>query len=250
MRDDGLEDAVLKDAIARRADLLRDRDPLRPRRGRRSTRCQLQREARRRLFALADEHGVALGRHRHAPAVGLPRAAHHRHRALPARPGRAAVRRAAQQHVRAAGARRRPGRATARSRSATACGPVLPTLLAISANSPFIDGRDSGLHSARTQTSRSRSRAAASRTSSGPGRRWHDYVELLLRHQLDRRVHPALVVGARRTTPSGRSRCASATPRRPAPRPTALVELIVGLRRRRRCARSTRARRRPTCPAA
>ncbi len=30
--------------------------------------------------------------------------------------------------------------------------PVLPTLLALSANSPFLDGRDSGLHSARTQT--------------------------------------------------------------------------------------------------
>jgi carboxylate-amine ligase len=30
--------------------------------------------------------------------------------------------------------------------------PVLPQLLAISANSPFLDGRDSGLHSARTQT--------------------------------------------------------------------------------------------------
>jgi glutamate---cysteine ligase / carboxylate-amine ligase len=29
--------------------------------------------------------------------------------------------------------------------------PVLPLLLAISANSPFLDGRDSGLHSARTQ---------------------------------------------------------------------------------------------------
>ena len=30
--------------------------------------------------------------------------------------------------------------------------PVLPTLLALSANSPYVDGRDSGLHSARTQT--------------------------------------------------------------------------------------------------
>jgi carboxylate-amine ligase len=30
--------------------------------------------------------------------------------------------------------------------------PVLPLLLAISANSPFLDGRDSGLHSARSQT--------------------------------------------------------------------------------------------------
>jgi len=30
--------------------------------------------------------------------------------------------------------------------------PVLPTLLAVSANSPFLDGLDAGLHSARTQT--------------------------------------------------------------------------------------------------
>ncbi len=30
--------------------------------------------------------------------------------------------------------------------------PVLPILLALSANSPFLDGRDAGLHSARTQT--------------------------------------------------------------------------------------------------
>lgn len=30
--------------------------------------------------------------------------------------------------------------------------PVLPVLLAVSANSPFLDGRDAGLHSARTQT--------------------------------------------------------------------------------------------------
>jgi glutamate---cysteine ligase / carboxylate-amine ligase len=30
--------------------------------------------------------------------------------------------------------------------------PVLPLLLALSSNSPFLDGRDSGLHSARTQT--------------------------------------------------------------------------------------------------
>jgi carboxylate-amine ligase len=30
--------------------------------------------------------------------------------------------------------------------------PVLPTLLAVSADSPFLDGRDSGLHSARSQT--------------------------------------------------------------------------------------------------
>ena len=38
-----------------------------------------------------------------------------------------------------------------RYRCATACGRVLPSLLAISASSPFLDGRDSGLHSARSQ---------------------------------------------------------------------------------------------------
>ena len=40
---------------------------------------------------------------------------------------------------------------TGRSRSATGCATILPELLAVSANSPFLDGRDSGLHSARTQ---------------------------------------------------------------------------------------------------
>ena len=30
--------------------------------------------------------------------------------------------------------------------------PVLPLLLAVSANSPYLDGRDTGLHSARTQS--------------------------------------------------------------------------------------------------
>ena len=41
---------------------------------------------------------------------------------------------------------------TEQSGCATACARCLPVLLAISANSPFLDGRDSGLHSARTQT--------------------------------------------------------------------------------------------------
>ena len=40
---------------------------------------------------------------------------------------------------------------SARCVCATACAPVMPELLAISANSPFLDGRHSGLHSARTQ---------------------------------------------------------------------------------------------------
>ena len=187
---------------------------------------KLQREARRRLFALADAHGVALASHRHAPAVGLPRAAHHRHRALPPRPGRPAVRRAAQQHVRAAGARRRPGRRP----------------------------RDQGLRPAAAGAADAagdqRELALRRRPRLRPALRPHaDVHEVLpaLRHPGRLRLLGELAAttsscccartrsssspscGGRcaRTTPSGRSRSASATRRPPAPRPTALVELIV-----------------------
>ena len=134
----------------RRADLLGDRDPLRPRRGPRRTRAALQREARRRLFALADAHGVALAatgthplsdyreqhiidtEHYHRVEEGLKYVAWRNNTF------------ALQVHVGVRGA----------DRAIQACDrlrPILPVLLAISANSPFIDGRDSGLHSGRTQ---------------------------------------------------------------------------------------------------
>ena len=67
-----------------------------------------QRERRRRLFALAARAGRRARRDRHAPVGRLPRAADHRHRALPPRRGRPEVRRLAQQHVQPARARRRP----------------------------------------------------------------------------------------------------------------------------------------------
>ena len=98
--------------------------------------------------------------------------------------------------------------------------PVLPTLLAISANSPYVDGRDSGLHSARSQTfTKSFPRCGIPDVFGS----WRELARLrgpAAAHELDRRVHPAVVVGARRTTRSGRSRSASATRRPPAPRPT------------------------------
>ena len=74
--------------------------------------------------------------------------------------------------------------------------PVLPLLLAVSANSPYIDGRDSGLHSGRIADVHEVVPALRD-----PGR-----VRLLARvgglrraaraHGLDRRVHPAVVVRA------------------------------------------------------
>ena len=48
--------------------------------------------------------------------------------------------------------------------------PVLPLLLAVSANSPYVDCRDSGLHSARTHL-HGPFPAAAYRTRSAPGPR-------------------------------------------------------------------------------
>jgi glutamate---cysteine ligase / carboxylate-amine ligase len=59
--------------------------------------------------------------------------------------------------------------------------PVLPLLLAISASSPFLDGRDSGLHSARTQIfTRSFPRCGVP-DSFGTWDAFADYVDFLIR---------------------------------------------------------------------
>jgi carboxylate-amine ligase len=59
--------------------------------------------------------------------------------------------------------------------------PVLPLLLAISANSPFLDGRDSGLHSARTQSfTKSFPRCGVPDAFEG-WRAYRDYIEFLQR---------------------------------------------------------------------
>ena len=59
---------------------------------------------------------------------------------------------------------------------------MLPILLAISANSPFVDGQDSGLHSARSQTfTKSFPRCGIPRRVRLSGQSWEDYVALLLR---------------------------------------------------------------------
>ena len=58
---------------------------------------------------------------------------------------------------------------------------MLPVLLAISANSPFVDGRDSGLHSARTQTFTKSFPRCGVPDPFGSWANWQEYVELLLR---------------------------------------------------------------------
>ncbi len=109
-----------------------------------------QRDRRRRLFALADSHGVALG------ATGTHPWSDYREQKIIDTEHYRRVEDGLKYvawrnntfslhvHVGVRGA----------DRAVLVCDrlrPVLPLLLAISANSPFLDGRDSGLHSARSQ---------------------------------------------------------------------------------------------------
>jgi carboxylate-amine ligase len=59
--------------------------------------------------------------------------------------------------------------------------PVLPVLLAISANSPFLDGRNSGLHSARTQTFTKSFPRCGVPDAFGNWTAFSDYIEMLVR---------------------------------------------------------------------
>src|SRR4051795_3294243 len=59
--------------------------------------------------------------------------------------------------------------------------PVLPLLLAISANSPYIDARDAGLHSGRSQTFTKSFPRCGIPDSFGSWSAYRDYIELLVR---------------------------------------------------------------------
>lgn len=59
--------------------------------------------------------------------------------------------------------------------------PILPLLLAVSANSPYVDGRDSGLHSARTQTFTKSFPRCGIPDAFGSWAAWDEYVGMLVR---------------------------------------------------------------------
>jgi carboxylate-amine ligase len=59
--------------------------------------------------------------------------------------------------------------------------PVLPLLLAISANSPYLDGRDSGLHSARTQSFTKSFPRCGIPDAFGGWRAYREYIDFLLK---------------------------------------------------------------------
>ncbi len=178
MRDDAMLDDVLKDAVA--GELISSEIEIRSGRGEDLQHAlALQREARRRLFALADKHGVALASTGTHPLSDYRQqhiidTEHYRR----VQDGLQYVARrnntfALQVHIGIQG----PDRAI---KVCDRLRPVLPTLLAISANSPYIDGRDSGLHSARTQTFTKSFPRCGIPDVFGTWRNWQDYVQLLL----------------------------------------------------------------------
>jgi carboxylate-amine ligase len=150
LRDAAADDPVLGPSIA--GELISSEIEIRSGRGEAfAAAIAAQREHRRRLFALAAERGIALGatgthpwsdyreqriidtEHYHRVEDGLKYVAWRNNTF------------SLHVHVGIRGA----------DRAVLVCDrlrPVLPLLLAISASSPFLDGRDSGLHSARSQT--------------------------------------------------------------------------------------------------
>ncbi len=142
-------DPVLGDSVA--GELISSEIEIRSGRGETlAAAAAAQRERRTRLFGLAAEHGVALG------ATGTHPWADYREQHIIDTEHYRRVEEGLKYvawrnnafslhvHVGVRGA----------DRAVRVCDrlrPVLPLLLAISANSPFLDGRDSGLHTARTQ---------------------------------------------------------------------------------------------------
>jgi carboxylate-amine ligase len=139
-----------------------------------------QRERRRRLFALASAHGLSLG------ATGTHPWADYREQAI-----------IDTEHYRRVeeGLKYVAWRNNTFSlhvhvgmhdvdRAVRVCDrlrPVLPPLLAISANSPYLDGRDSGLHSARTQSFTKSFPRCGVPDAFGGWAAYRDYIDFLLR---------------------------------------------------------------------
>jgi glutamate---cysteine ligase / carboxylate-amine ligase len=179
LRDAGQSDPELRESIA--GELISSEIEIRSGRGLDAEDARTrQADRRRRLFTLAAANGVALGstgthplsdyrqqhiidtEHYHRVEDGLKYVAWRNNTF------------SVHVHVGVQGADRAV-RVTDRLR------PVLPMLLAISANSPYVDGIDSGLHSARTQTFTKSFPRCGVPDVFGSWQAWADYVELLVR---------------------------------------------------------------------
>jgi carboxylate-amine ligase len=173
------DDPVLTDAIA--GELISSEIEIRSGRGEDlHDALRRQRDARNRLFGLAESRGIALG------ATGThPWADYRDQRNIDTEHYRRVVeglqyvaRRnntfSLHVHVGA----RDPDRAV---RACDRLRPVLPILLAISANSPYMDARDSGLHSARSQAFTKSFPRCGIPDAYGSWAAYRDYVDFLIR---------------------------------------------------------------------
>jgi carboxylate-amine ligase len=179
LRDAGAGDPVLSESIA--GELISSEIEIRSGKGAdiEDARAR-QGEARRRLFTLARDHGVALGstgthplsdyREQHIIDTEHYRRVEEGLKYVAWRNNTFSL----HVHVGVQGA----------DRAVRVCDrlrPVLPLLLAVSANSPYIDGRDSGLHSGRTQTFTKSFPRCGIPDVFGSWREWEEYVALLVR---------------------------------------------------------------------
>jgi carboxylate-amine ligase len=139
-----------------------------------------QRDLRRRLFMLAGSRGIALGATATHPWADY-REQHNidteHYRRVVEGLGYAARRNntfSLHVHVGVQGADRAV-------LTADRMRPVLPALLAYSANSPFVDGRDAGVHSARTMTFTRTFPRCGVPDAYGSWAAYRDYIDLLVR---------------------------------------------------------------------
>src|ERR671933_78264 len=139
-----------------------------------------QRELRQRLFALAASRGVALGAtgthpwsdYREQPNIDTE----HYHRVVDGLQYVARRNNTFSMHVHVGV--RDPDRAV---RVCDRLRPVLPLLLSISANSPYVDGLDAGLHSARSQTFTKSFPRCGIPDAFGSWQAYRDYIDFLVR---------------------------------------------------------------------
>ena len=173
------EDEILRDSVA--GELISSEIEIRSGRGESlEDALEHQRECRRRLFAFAAEHGLALG------ATGTHPWADYREQEIIDTEHYRRLERDLQMvarrnntfslhvHVGVRGA----------DRAVEVCDrlrPVAPVLLALSANSPYLDGRDAGLHSARTQVFTKSFPRCGIPDHYGSWASYRDYIDLLLR---------------------------------------------------------------------
>jgi carboxylate-amine ligase len=179
LRDSAASDPVLAESIA--GELISSEIEIRSGRGMDAEDARArQADRRRRLFALAGAHGVALGStgthplsdYREQHIIDTP----HYHRVEEGLKYVAWRNNTFSLHVHVG--------VQGADRAVRVCDrlrPVLPMLLAIGANSPYVDGIDSGLHTARTQTFTKSFPRCGVPDAFGSWRAWAEYVELLVR---------------------------------------------------------------------